>query len=497
MKNEQLIKELILKGEDTQLELCETVRKEAIAKTISSFLNGEGGQLIIGVKDNGTITGVQNAFQVEQDLKQYLLKNIIPESPVTFSIEKINKKEIVMIKVWGGSKKPYIFSGSIFYRRGSRTVQATSKEISELIHNRQLSETHWERQPVLGADLFDLDEYEIRNTIKQLQESGRGKAMSDNIKEFLSYYGLYENGYLTNAAIVLFGKEPTRFIPQCRVRFAILKGGKTGASFSQDQYLEDNLFKNAEAIYDLLKKHISFSSNFDKTLWQRTDGFLYPMSALREGVMNALVHRDYSNPAGTISILIYPDRLEISNYGKLPPEIKLADLRRNHLSLPNNPYIAHVCFLKGYIERIGRGTLKIIEACKSAGMKAPVWSAESNAIKLTFFSKIKMPVAKVVVTKKITEGINKSIIAKVEDVTEGITEGVTNDVSTRIRDILLYILKNQKTKVSDLMAQFNVSERTIKSNLKILSEAKLIEYKGSKIAGTYTLTKKLHNKLQE
>jgi ATP-dependent DNA helicase RecG len=494
MKEEKVIKDLIKKGESEQVEFCENLNEELVAKTVSSFLNAEGGQLLLGIKNNGDIKGIKDANQTKENLRKYLLNNIVPEAPVTISLEVIDDKEILMAEVWGGSKKPYIFSGSIYYRRGDKTVQATSKEISELIHSRQQSEVHWERQPILGAEFNDLDETEIKHTIRQLQDSGRGKEMSDNVLEFLSYYGLYQDGYLTNAAMVLFGKEPTRFIPQCRVRFAILSKGKTGSSFSEDQYLEASLFKNAEGIYELLKKNLAFNSSFDNTLWQRTEGFLYPMAALREGVMNALVHRDYSNPAGTISILVYPDRLEISNYGKLPVEIRLTDLKRNHISLPNNPDIAHVCFLKGYIDKIGRGTLKIIEACKSAGIKAPVWSAESNTIKLTFYNKAKKPVATEGVSKgvieDVTEGINKGVIAKIEGVTEAVIEGVTADVRDKIRKILLVLLKYEGIRANDIGGKIGVPVKSIERYIKQLKEAGLIEYKGAPKTGGYFLTKK-------
>jgi len=101
------------------------------------------------------------------------------------------------------------------------------------------------------------------------------------------------------------------------------------------------------------------ASDFRSNKWQREDHPIYPMSALREGVLNALVHRDY-NLTGSTLISIAPDSLQISNPGGLPPGLTTADLKRDHPSLPRNPDIAHILFLHGLIEKVGRGTQHII-----------------------------------------------------------------------------------------------------------------------------------------
>jgi len=203
--------------------------------------------------------------------------------------------------------------------------------------------------------------------------------------DFLSRYGLYQNGNLTNAAVVLFAKEPARYIPQCRVRLTVYSSSKTGVAFDYDRLLEGNLFDNIDNIIQFFETNIGLTSQFEKQKWQRIDKPRYPIQALREGVLNALMHRDYSNVSGSATISIYPDKLEITNYGELPKELKTSDLKRNHLSLPRNPDIAHVSFLRGWIEKIGRGTLKIVEDCKEAGMREPRWTSKSGFTTLTFF----------------------------------------------------------------------------------------------------------------
>ena len=161
MKTEQLIKDLLKQDESGQLEFKEVVCKDTIGKTICGFLNHKGGQLLIGITGDKEIRGVKDANKWQSEIEQYLIKEIVPEAPVMVSIENYGNKQLLLIKVWEGSKQPYIFNGSIYYRRNDRTIKASSKEISDLIHKRMETEIHWERQAALGVELDDLDIEEI------------------------------------------------------------------------------------------------------------------------------------------------------------------------------------------------------------------------------------------------------------------------------------------------------------------------------------------------
>ena len=144
MKTEQLIKDLLKQNESGQLEFKEVVRKDAIGKTICGFLNNKGGQLLIGISDSKEVKGVKDAENIAKELEQYLTKELVPETPIMVSVENYGDKQLLLIKVWEGSKQPYIFNGSIFYRRNDKTVQASSKEISELIHQDNQPKIHWD-----------------------------------------------------------------------------------------------------------------------------------------------------------------------------------------------------------------------------------------------------------------------------------------------------------------------------------------------------------------
>ena len=328
MKEEQLIKELIKEGESEHLEFLEVVRKDTVARNLCALLNGEGGRVVVGVSDDGEVIGVGEPELIKDEMQLFLLNAIIPDTPVTISIESIGKKKLIVFKVWRGSKQPYIFDGSIYFRRGISTQKATSKEISELIHGRQISEQHWERQIALGVELEDLDKWLIVDTITESRKNHRSNFASDDVLGFLSHYGLYLNGDFTNACLVLFAKKPSKFIPQIRVRLTEYAEGKTDNSLIRDEVYEDNLF----SIRNQLEKYVNslgIRSVFDKKQWKRQD-FTFPKKALQEGIINALIHRDYSSLSSSVSISVYPNRFVISNSGKLPENIKVRDLKKNH-----------------------------------------------------------------------------------------------------------------------------------------------------------------------
>ena len=387
------------------------------------------------------------------------------------SLEEYDGKELILIKVLAGSKQPYIFDGSIYYRRSTNTVKATSKEISVLIHNRHTTAVHWERQPALGVSWEDLDVDEIYKTMSASRAENRTKDNEHGPMDFLSHFGLFENGYFTNAAVILFAKNPARFIPQSRARIAFLSEGKTSDIYRDDRVLEGNLFSNINTIQSFFEQHLAITSSFAKNDWMRKDNYRIPMSALREGVLNALVHRNYSNPSTTMSILIYPSKLEISNSGKSP--LKAADFRKNHLSMPANPDIAHVVFLRGYIEKLGRGTLKILEECKEAGLAPPVWEIDDKSVKLTFLTPPNLD-------KVISKPVKDELFMAIDKVSQE-----SEAVKARLVKISRMILENPGTKTSELMLSIDISERILRKNIKTLVDAELLSYEGSKKTGGY------------
>jgi ATP-dependent DNA helicase RecG len=498
MKEEQVIKEMLLAGESEVLEFKESVRRDEIAKVLCSFLNGKGGRIMVGIDSNGTMKGIANPSKQVDHLKSFLLNAIVPEAPITISEEKYEGKDLIVLKVYSGSKQPYLFDGSIYYRNGASTVKATSIQISELIHGRQKSELHWERQSALGVDLADLDSKLIIATIKESRENRRSNFEGENILEFLFHYGLYQNGSFTNACLVLFAKNPSRYLPQIRIRLTEYGEQKTGNTLLRDELFEGNLF----SIQDKLERFIGnlgIRSVFDKNQWKRID-FKFPEKALQEGVINALMHRDYSSPSSGVAISIYPDSIVISNSGHLPDDLKVNELKKSHRSHPQNPDIAHIVFLRGLIDKLGKGTIKVVEECRREGLKDPVWKDNTDGVTLTFNG------PKALAAKKekseydgINDGVSDGLIDGVSDgvnkliddsVSDGLIDGVNDGLRIEIIRIVELIRIKEGVNALDIATKRGKSKPTIERYLRTAKEVGIIEFKGAPKTGGYYLTEK-------
>ena len=245
--------------------------------------------------------------------------------------------------------------------------------------------TRWERQIALGADRSDLRDDLIAETIRLAILAQRWQGASNDLDGFLNSLGLLEQQEVTNAAYLLYGRNPSRLLPQARVRLVVLPQGKTANAYQSDRLFDGCLLETAKQLPEALAVFAGGVESHFSDSWQRSDHALWPADALREGIMNALVHRDYSL-SGSTTISIQAKSLEISNPGGLPYELKPADLKRAHLSLPRNPDIAHICFLYGLIEKIGRGTQRIVESCRAAKVREPKWQSYPFATTLTLFS---------------------------------------------------------------------------------------------------------------
>ena len=174
-------------------------------------------------------------------------------------------------------------------------------------------------------------------------------------------------------------------------------------------------------MFGFIQRNTPTSSDFTADNLKRQDIPQYPPDAIREGLVNAFAHRDYSSFSGGIIINIYPDRLEIENTGKFPEGVTPETLSKGHISVLRNPDIAHVLYLRGFMEKMGRGSVLIQKACTDRGLPLPQWSQNEQGVRLTFFA---LPG-----TQEITHEINVGI-KRMLDVLEG-------DMSRRELQVLL------------------------------------------------------------
>jgi ATP-dependent DNA helicase RecG len=384
--NSEDIDELLHKQESERLEFKSAdASVRTIAAAVCSLLNAKGGTVVVGVRDGGEVEPVPDVEQQVRKIEAFLRENLSPPSLWSASRETVSQGRIIVIDVPAGSERPYVCDGSIYVRKGAQTLPADAETIRRLVAQQYRAPVQWERQPSADLAFADLDEREICRTA----EDGRQKRNyafqnADDATEVLKDLGLVQSGIPTNGADVLFGKKPSSRLPQTRIRGTVYATNK-GGDFVDDRLFEGNAMALLEQVFSFVEQHVRVESRFKAGKIIREDRPEYPFAALREGLINAIVHRDYSVSTGGMAVGVYPDRIEIWNTGRLPEGWKPRDLRKEHVSQPANPRMAHVFYLRGIIERVGRGTLKILDECATAGLRPPNWRETPGGITLVLY----------------------------------------------------------------------------------------------------------------
>jgi ATP-dependent DNA helicase RecG len=191
---------------------------------------------------------------------------------------------------------------------------------------------------------------------------------------------LTENGQLKRAALVLFGKDPKKYYPGAFVKIG--RFGRNDADLLFQETEEGNLIELLQAVLNQLH-HKFFIRPVEFEGIHRIEKSEYPIPAIREMILNALVHRDYLG--APIQIRVYDDKINIWNEGPLPEGMTIEALKQSHSSRPRNPIIADVSFKGGYIDAWGRGTIKILDACREAGLPAPEMQERDGGFIVSLF----------------------------------------------------------------------------------------------------------------
>jgi len=350
--------------------------KDEYLKTIAAFANSQGGKLYVGIDDNGQPVGVKNFKKILENLPNKI-KNHLLITPL-INLETINEKNIILIEIFPSSF-PIFYSGKIFVRSGSTTQELTGIELSSFLLEK--TGQTWDKLPTDTED-NEIDSETIDKFIK-ISESRLPliKDLKDE-KLLLKKLQLYtKDDKLNRAAVILFAKNPQMYFPSAYVKVGRFK---TETEIIDTVIIDGNLFKQLDDIMKAIKKHINV--RFDTSVkdlntesLSRRDIWDYPLDALREAVINALVHRDYLGSA-PIQIKIYDDRISIWNLGKLLPPLSIESLKQPHSGYQRNPQIATMFYYAGLIEAWGSGTLKMIELCKKQNLPEPQFIENAEGI---------------------------------------------------------------------------------------------------------------------
>ena len=413
------------------------------------MLNHRGGHVLFGVLDDGRIVGQDIADRTLREISntlQHMRPSVIIE-PEQVPIG--DRKAVLTLHVPRGEQPPYAYKGRYYVRRGPTATEMPAGQLRALLLRQNT--VSWEASTADGISIDDLDQAEIVRTVDSAIDNGRLNDPATRVPlELLRKLGLTTNGTLVNAAMVLFGREDVlqfRY-PQCKLHLARFRG-TTKEQFEDHRQVSGNLFELLQQGQTFLRQHLPVAGRIIPGVIERSDEPIYPLTALREALANALCHRDYMSRGGSVSIAIYDDRLEISNAGTLPPELTIEMLRRDHRSVPRNPLIAQVLYRRGVIEQWGSGTTKMLKLSADAGLEAPEFAEDGGGFMVSFRS--------------------STYVAP---------RTVLQDLSQIERQLLEVLADHGPLGVKEIGELTDLPRRTIQDNLKRLQHMHLADFSG-------------------
>jgi len=428
-------------------------------KWVCGFANAQGGTLFIGKNDSGVVKHLPNAKKLLEDIPNRV-RDILGLM-VDVNLRTESDKDYLEIVV-----EPYPFPislrGRYYYRSGSTLQELKGAALAKFLLQRQGKK--WDGVPVPNVTADDLKNDTFDFFRKKATRSKRlgPEDLDGTNQELLESLQLYleEERMLKRAAILLFHPKPEKFITGANIKIGFFESDDE-LSF-QDE-VKGNLLEQAEKALDLLKtKYTQAIISYQDG--SREETFTFPEEAVREALYNAIAHKDYSSGI-PIQISVYPNKMIFWNEGQLPDNWTVEKLTQKHPSKPYNPDVANTFFRAGYIESWGRGTIKIINACKAHKIAQPIFSYTP-------------PDFQVELIKYTDKGLKEFGLKK------------------ELRKIILHIQENNSISNSDVQSICMVSKATATRYLGEL-EGEWIEKIGSTGVGTVYVFKGLSNGLKK
>lgn len=429
---------------------------------ICGFANAQGGKIYIGCDDNGNVVGLQNARKLLEDIPN----KIRDAMGIVVGVNLLEKGGNDYIEI---DVPPYpigISCKGIYYYRSGSTKQVLSGPALETFLMRKRGVT-WDNLPYPAFTIDDVDDGIVDYFKKLAARKGRiEKGLLEEPKDVLLQKLHLTNGnYLTNAAMLLFSKDPEKWQLGAYVKIGYFEND---ADLKYQDEIHGSLLEQVDRIVELvylkyMKAKISYVG------MQRIERYFVPEDALREALLNALCHKRYQSGV-PIQISVYEDRLYIANCGCLPENWSLANLMSKHASVPFNPNIAHVFYLAGFIESWGRGIEKIFLACSKDGVPQPLYEINPSDIMIKF-----------------TAPEDRIVSSVTRRVTDKVTDKVTDNLDEKSLQVLHLLIEDPGYTAATISDRISLSRKTISSCIKKLKDRGLIERVGSDRKGYWKI----------
>jgi len=353
---------------------------KAVAQALIALANSDGGILLLGAQRNGRrllgVTDSEASRQLLLNVAQSTLPPLLLPEPITQSVDG---KTLVLQAVPPGLPHVYSFAGLYLVRRGTTNMPLTPYQLRRLLAER--SEGSFESRPAPAATLDDIDSDRVRRYLSQRKWPAEG-----TLEDFLMSRGCLdrdEGGTFrpTYAGLLLFGRDPQRFLRSAVITAVHYPGREMG-----DEFVRRHI---AGTLPEQIRDAEAFVRNQMPTRaklvgWRRQEVPLYPFPVVREALVNAVAHRDYAIRGEGIRLLLFSDRLEVYSPGRLPGHVTLENMRQERFS--RNETIVQVLADLGFIERLGYGIDRMVQAMEEAGLPAPQFTESAAGFRVTLNS---------------------------------------------------------------------------------------------------------------
>ncbi|MCL1918097.1 MAG: putative DNA binding domain-containing protein [Peptococcaceae bacterium] len=459
----------LLIAEATEYEFKSAVevnKPRSWLKTVSAFANGVGGSIYFGVSDDGIVVGLDNTQQAAEQISELVkiriepaIKNIILEPLRT------EEKDILRVQISSGANTPYYYTGDgnkvAYYRVGNESVSAPAAILNELV----LKGLHQTFDAIETKHRFSDYSY----TLFEATYNQKTSNAVDKPRDYHSFGMLTKNDNLTFVGALFADQCP---IYQSRVFCTRWNGLKKGGLYIDA--LDNDEFQGSAI--SLLNDSLKFVRHNSSVKWKKTgtgriDLPDYPLGAVHEALVNALVHRDYMIQGSEIHVDMYDDRLDIVSPGGMPDGKRIQDLNIDDIpSIRRNPLICDIFSRLKLMERRGSGLRKIIDEYPIEA--APVFRSTEQSF---------------VVTLKNLSYRNISMPNGIDGIENGIEDDIDNDTKKNTDAVLNAIRANPHITHNKLSADTGFSVRTIARELKRLRDAGVISRIGSDRSGYWKI----------
>ena len=457
-------------------------------KWVCGFANAQGGRIFIGVDDDKTIYGLQDAHRQMEDIpnKIVALLGIVVDVNL-HQKDGLDYMEIIV----NPSNVPISYKGVFYYRSGATKQELKGPALQQFILKKM--GRSWDEIICEGATLEHIDDEAVTYFVRKGIKAGRlpENAADDSTETILRNLDLMdEEGGLRNAAILLFGKRPSRFFA-C-VEFKIGRF-RTDSDLRNQDMITGNLIQMADKVMEVLdNKYLIRPIHYEGL--QRIEPMEIPEDALREIIFNAIIHKEY--PGYSIQMRVYNDRIWLWNSGGLPEGITFEQFMGAHSSCPRNRLIARAFYLAGFIESWGRGINKIKTEFIENALEAPIYKEEMGGMSVYITRKKGLygedDGANGTANDTVNVVENKDITTNNDHINDHINDPVNDPVNRNksMSRVLKVVMDNPSATYEDIQIAINRSRATVKRAIRLLRENKFIVREGSDKSGYWYVTEK-------